>query len=51
MPKVWNSIIYIELARLTLNVEKTRMTTFIKMKFKISDKYRLAANIKEYHII
>ena len=36
---------------------KTRMTTFIKTKFKISDdhtnigKYRLAANITEYHII
>ena len=36
---------------------KTRMTTFIKSKFKISedqtniDKYRLAANITEYHII
>ena len=35
----------------------TRMTTFIKTKFKISDeqtnidKYRLAANITEYHII
>ena len=34
-----------------------RMTTFIKTKFKISDdqtnidKYRLAANITEYHII
>ncbi len=34
---------------------KTRMTTLIKMKFKISDdqtnidKYRLAANITEYH--
>ena len=33
------------------------MTTFIKTKFKISDdqtnidKYRLAANITEYHII
>ena len=33
------------------------MTTFIKMKFKVSDdrtniyKYRLAANITEYHII
>ena len=33
------------------------MTTFIKTKFKISDdqpnidKYRLAVNIKEYHII
>ncbi len=30
---------------------KTRMTTFIKTKFKISDdqtKYRLAANITEY---
>ena len=33
------------------------MTTFIKMKFKISDdqtnidKYRLAPNITEYHII
>ncbi len=33
------------------------MTTFIKMKFKISedqtniDKYRLAANITVYHII
>ncbi len=36
---------------------KTRMTTFIKTKFKISDdqsnidKYRLAENITEYHII
>ncbi len=36
---------------------KTRMATFIKTKFKISDnqtnidKYRLAANITEYHII
>ncbi len=36
---------------------KKRMTTFIKKKFKISDdqtnieKYRLAANITEYHII
>ncbi len=36
---------------------KTRITTFIKTKFKISDdqtnvdKYRLAANITEYHII
>ena len=36
---------------------KTRMTPFIKTKFKISDdqtnidKYRLAANITEYHII
>ena len=36
---------------------KLRMTTFIKTKFKISvdqtksDKYRLAANITEYHII
>ena len=36
---------------------KTRMKTFIKTKFKISDdqtninKYRLAANITEYHII
>ena len=35
----------------------TRMTTFIKTKFKISDdqrnidKYRLAATITEYHII
>ncbi len=35
---------------------KTRMTTFIETKFKISndqmniDKYRLAANITEYHI-
>ena len=35
----------------------TRMTTFIKTKFNISDdqtnidKYRLAANITEYHII
>ena len=34
----------------------TRMTTFSKTKFKISDdhtnivKYRLAANISEYHI-
>ncbi len=37
--------------------KKTRMTTFIKTKFKISDHqthidmYRLAANITEYHII
>ena len=36
---------------------ETRMTTFIKTKFKISydqtdiDNYRLAANITEYHII
>ncbi len=36
---------------------KTRMTTFIKMKFKVSDdqtnidKYRLAVNITEYHIM
>ncbi len=36
---------------------KTRMTIFIRTKFKISnvqtniDKYRLAANITEYHII
>ena len=36
---------------------KTRMTTFIKTKFNISDdqtninKYRLATNITEYHII
>ena len=36
---------------------KTRMTTFIKTKFKISDdqtnidKYRLAVNITVYHII
>ena len=36
---------------------KTRMTTFIKAKLKISvgqtniDKYRVAANITEYHII
>ncbi len=36
---------------------KTRLTTFIKTKFKISrdqtniDKYRLAQNITEYHII
>ncbi len=40
-----------------LEIEKTRMTTFIKTKFKISDdqtsidKYRLAGNITEYHII
>ncbi len=39
------------------NPSLTRMTTFIKTKFKISDdqtnidKYRLAANITEYHII
>ena len=38
-------------------IAKTRMTTFIKTKFKISDdqtnidKYRLAAYITEYHII
>ncbi len=37
--------------------EETRMTTFIKTKFKISEdqtnieKYRLAANITVYHII
>ena len=36
---------------------KTRMTTFIKTKLKISDdqtnieKYRLSANITEYHIL
>ena len=36
---------------------ETRMTTFIKTKFKISydqtniDKYRLSANITEYHAI
>ena len=36
---------------------ETRMTTFIKTKFKKSydqkniDKYRVAANIKEYNII
>ena len=36
---------------------KTRMTTFIKTKLKISDiqkditKYRVATNITEYHII
>ncbi len=36
---------------------ETRMTTFIKTKFNISDdqtnidKYRLAANITEYHIL
>ena len=41
----------------SIYVYKTRMTTFIKTKFKISDdqtnidKYRLAANITEYHII
>ncbi len=40
-----------------LNPNITRMTTFIKTKFKISedqtniDKYRLAANITVYHII
>ena len=40
-----------------LSLGKTRMTTFIKTKFKISDdqtnidKYRLSANITEYHII
>ena len=39
------------------NTYITRMTTFIITKFKISDeptnidKYRLAANITEYHII
>ena len=39
-----------------LIVKQTRMTTLIKTNFKISDdqtnidKYRLAANIKEYHI-
>ena len=38
-------------------VKLTRMTTFIKTKFNISDdqtnivKYRLAAKITEYHII
>ena len=38
-------------------VNTTRMTTFIKTKFKKSDdqtnsdKYRVAANITEYHII
>ena len=37
-------------------LNKTRMTTFIKTKFKISDdqtniEYRSAANITEYHII
>ena len=37
--------------------KKTRMTTFIKTKFKLSDdqtnivKHRLAANITEYHVI
>ncbi len=58
MPKVRNTIIYNELARLTLNEEETRMTTSIGKKFSdISDdqtnidKYRLAANITEYHII
>ena len=46
MPKIAD-VIYIE----------TRMTTFIKTKFKISDdqtnidKNRLAADITEYHII
>ena len=46
MPKIAD-VIYIE----------TRMTTFIKTKFKISDdqtnidKYRLTANITVYHII
>ena len=40
-----------------LNGRLTRMTTFMKTKFKISedktniDKYRLAVNITEYHII
>ena len=40
-----------------LDKDKTRMTTFIKTKFKISDdqtnidNYRLAANITEYHLI
>ena len=46
MPKIAD-VIYIE----------TRMTIFIKTKFKISDdltnidKYSMAANITEYHII
>ncbi len=37
-------------------ISKTRMTTFIKTKFKKSDnqrnidKYRVASNITEYHI-
>ena len=41
----------------SLLVSVTRMTTFIKTKFKISDdqtnidKYRLSENIKEYYII
>ena len=40
-----------------IKISKTRMTTFIKTKFIISDeqtniyKYRLAANITEYHIM
>ena len=44
-------------ANILLKLQKTRMTTFIKTKFKISedqtniDKYRLAANIAVYHII
>ncbi len=39
------------------NPMKTRLTTFVKTKHKISDdhtnihKYRVAANITEYHII
>ncbi len=39
------------------NIKKSRMKTFTKTKFKILDdqtnidKYRLAANITEYHII
>ncbi len=42
---------------LSLKYKVTRMTQFIKTKFKISDnqmnvdKYRIAANITEYHII
>ena len=51
---------YLERSTLTITnsiLYKTRMTTFIKSKFKISDdqtnidKYRLVANITEYHII
>ena len=44
----------ISLKFMCMYVYVTRMTTFIKTKFKISDdqtKYRLAANITEYHII
>ncbi len=45
------------MSKLLLFIVKTRMTTFIKTKCKMSDdqtninKYRLAANITEFHII